>query len=148
MATVRDLLNKVRQGKAELIANRENDALKVAFDQIALVKLRIQSTGEAASGQKFPDYTAAYKSRRENEGYQVKFVDLTKTGKLMASISATVEKSDVFSATILIQADDELSQKILRGFFPKRGNVLEPSKEELEIIRAANRQRIYKYFNF
>jgi len=79
MATFRDLLNAIKQAKADLIANRENDALKIAFDQVALTKLRIQSSGENAYGQKFPDYVPGYKRDRQKKGYQVEFVDLFQT---------------------------------------------------------------------
>lgn len=148
MATIRDLLNRVRQAKAELIANREADALRIAFDQIALVKLRIQTRGEKAEGGAFLPYTPDYAKQRQKAGYQVGFVDFTRTGRLMASISPRIQSSDIFSATVVIEPDNDEGKKILQGLSGKRGNILQPSAQELEIIRAANRRRILSYFNF
>ena len=148
MATIRDFINRIKQAKAELIANREADALRIAFDQIALVKLRIQQSGQSASGGAFLPYTPSYAKQRKEAGYQVGFVDFTRTGRLFASISPRVESSDIFSATVVIQPDTEEGKKILQGLSNKRGNILEPSPQELEIVRAANRRRILSYFNF
>jgi hypothetical protein len=148
MASIRDFINRIKQAKAELIANREADALRIAFDQIALVKLRIQRSGQNSDGGSFLPYTPAYAKQRQKAGYQVGFVDLTRTGRLFASISPRVESSNIFSATIVIEPDNDEGKKILEGLSKKRPNILEPSAQELEIIRAANRRRILSYFNF
>lgn len=148
MATIRDLLAKIRQAKADLIANREADALRIALDQIALVKLRIQSRGENAAGAKFPPYVPPYAREREKKGYQIEFVDLTRTGRTLAAIVPVVVESSIFTATISIQGADDQTRAILGGLSRKRGNILEPSADELQLVRDANRQRIRKYFQF
>jgi len=148
MASIRDLINSLKEAKAQIIANREADALRIALDQVALVKLRIQSRGVNADGAKFEPYVPAYAKQRKNKGYQVEFVDFTRTGRLMASISPRVTSSSVFSATVVIGPDNPESEKILAGLSRKRGNILEPSEQELQIIREANRRRILKYFTF
>lgn len=148
MTSIRDLINRLKAAKAEIIANREADALRIGFDQAALVKLRIQSRGENAAGAKFEPYTPAYAKQRQGKGYQVEFVDFTRTGRLMASISPRIESSSVFSATVVIGPDNPESEKIIQGLSNKRGDILAPSEQELQIIREANRRRILKYFTF
>lgn len=140
------VIQNIRQGINQMTANRESDALKICLDQTALLKLRIQSSGQNAQGSQFPDYVPAYKANRAKKGYQVAYVDLTRSGRLMASIMPRIVESNIFAAVVVIEGSDEQSKVILRGLSNKRGNVLEFSKEEIEQVRAANRRRILKYF--
>jgi hypothetical protein len=139
-------IDRIRKIKSDLISNRETDALKIAFDTTALIKLRIQSKGENADGAQFTPYTPDYKKEREKKGYQVGFVDFTRTGRMFASIGPEVTASDVFTATVEIKGRDEKTRAMLRGHAGKRGNILRPSKAEIELVKRANRERILKYF--
>lgn len=146
MIGVTALLEKIRQGKRELIANREADVLRIAFDQIALVKLRIQSRGENSEGDKFELYTPSYEKSRKKAGYQVGYVDLTRTGRLWNSIRPTVTASSIFSATVEIEPDSDSEREKLKGLSNKRENILSPSESELALVKKANRKRILQYF--
>lgn len=139
------VIERIRQIKADIINNREADALRIALDQVALIKLRIQTSGESADGSKFSPYVPAYEKSRKNAGYQVGFVDFTRTGRFWAVVRPSVESSNVFSATVIIQATDERGQSIAKGAQKKRGNILNPSKEEIELVREANKRRLENY---
>jgi hypothetical protein len=146
--SIRDLLEKIADAKRQLIANREADALRIALDQTALIKLRIQATGEQADGTAFEPYTPGYKKQRQGAGFQIAFVDFTRTGQLFASIRPVVVASNIFSATVEIGPQDANEAGKLAGLQKKRPGILEPSPDELKAVRAANRARILKYLQF
>lgn len=148
MGKIQALIDRLRQAKADLIANREADATVIALDQIALTKLRLQQTGTDSKGQKFEGYTEGYKAERKEAGFQVGFVDFTRRGRTLGSIHPVVVESSIFAATVKLEASDEQSRAILRGLSIKRGNILQPSEKELQILRLVNRKRIAKYFKF
>lgn len=140
------VIDRIRQIKADIINNREADALRIGFDLTALIKLRIQTSGKDSSGNPFEGYVAPYAKERQKKGYQVGYVDFTRTGRLMANISPRIESSNVFSATVVIEGGEQRSKAIIAGAEKKRGNILSASKEEIEIARKANQNRIEKYF--
>jgi len=144
----KDMIAELRRRKAEMVSNREADGLKIALDQIALVKLRIQQTGINSDGQKFAPYVPAYVKTRKKGGYQVEFVDLTRTGRLFAGIVPTVSKSTPFSVEIDIAPADQHGKDILAGLSKKRPNILKPNRAEQAMIQEANRQRVFKYLKF
>lgn len=139
------LIERIRKIKSEIINNREEDALRIAFDLTALIKLRIQTKGESAAGSPFEDYVPAYSKARQRAGYQVGYVDFTRTGRLWANIAPRIERSNVFSATVVIEGSEQRSKDIVQGAAKKRGNILKASAEEIEFARVANRSRIEKY---
>lgn len=141
-----NIIEQIRQIKQNLADNREAEALRIAFDQLALTKLRIQTKGQNFNEQPFPPYVPPYAKDRAAAGYQVGFVDFTRTGRMFAAVRPRVERSDIFSATVVIEATDQRAQDIIRGAQKKRGNILQPSKSEIEFVRDANRQRVLKAF--
>ena len=146
--SLKQLLDRISQAKQQMVANRESEALRIAFDQVALLKLRIQSRGENAQDAPFEPYTPVYAETRKSKGYQIEFVDFTRTGRMWANIGPEVTSSNVFRAVVDIGGRDEKTRAMLRGHANKRGNILAPTQAELSIIRAANRERILKYFQF
>ena len=140
------LLNRIRQIKQDLISNRESEVLTIALDQIALIKLRIQTKGQNSNEQPFAPYTAAYAKERKGSGYQVGYVDFTRTGRMFAAIRPRIVKSSPFSATIQIEGADQRAKDIVAGATRKRGNILQPSAAEIELTRQANRRRVLKSF--
>ncbi len=140
------LLNRIRQIKQNLISDRENEAIRIAFDQLALTKLRIQTKGQNFREQPFAPYTPGYAKERAGAGYQVGYVDFTRTGRLWAAVRPRIESSNVFSATVVIEGSDQRSRDIIAGAVRKRGNILQPSAAEIQFVRDANRQRILKAF--
>ena len=140
------VIERIRQIKADIISNREADALSIGFDLAALIKLRIQTTGVDSDGKAFEGYVSPYAKDRQKKGYQIGYVDFTRTGRLMANIAPRIENSSVFSATVVIDGSDQRSKDIIAGAAKKRGNILGASPDEIELARKANQSRIEKYF--
>lgn len=140
------LIERIRKIKADITNNREEDALRIGFDLSALIKLRIQTSGQNAYGGAFSPYVPPYAKSRAKDGYQVGYVDYTRTGRMFAAVRPRVEKSNVFSATVVIEGSDQRSKDIIAGAVKKRGNILRASKEEIELAKESNRQRIANYF--
>jgi len=109
---------------------------------LALVQDRVQSSGVNYQGSKFAPYTTQYAKSRRKAGYQTNYVDFTRTGQLWGNIAPEVTSNSRTKATITIQARTQRNIDILRGARAKRGNILRPSPDEIEIVREANRKRI------
>lgn len=142
------LIERIRKIKADIINNREADALRIGLDLTALIKYRIQTRGQNADGAEFLPYTPFSKRMRAAQGYQIGFVDFTQTGRLWANIAPRIESSSVFSATVVIEGSEQRSKDLVQKFAPKRGNILKASKEEIALAENANRERIKKYITF
>jgi hypothetical protein len=140
------LISRIREIKQTLIDNREREVILIALDQLALTKLRIQREGKDFNESAFAPYTDAYKKERGAAGYQIGYVDFTRTGRLWANIQPRISQSDVFSATVVIEGSEQRSKDIVRGAAKKRGNILQPSKAEIEFTRQANRRRVLRAF--
>jgi hypothetical protein len=106
----------------------------------------VSAKGQNSAEQAFAPYTEQYKKSRGKAGYQVGYVDFTRTGRLWANVQPRIIASDIFSATVEIAGQEQRSKDIIAGARKKRGNILEPSQAEKELVRLANRQRILKAF--
>lgn len=142
------LIQRVRQVKAAIIANRNAELLVIAGDALALIKLRIQSSGRSYQGSPLAPYTPEYARERQSAGYQVGYVDYTRTGRLWAGVRPSIEKSNIFSSTVVIKSEDADGERILNGAEKKRGNLLQPSREELEFVKNANINRLRSHLKF
>ena len=142
------LLNRIREIKQNLTDNREREVTLIALDQLALTKLRIQKEGKDSNESPFAPYTPGYKKERGAAGYQVGYVDFTRTGRLWANVQPRITASDIFSATVVIEGSEQRSKDIVAGAAKKRGNILQPSKAEIEFTRQANRRRVLRAFGF
>lgn len=140
------IIQRIQQIKHDLTANREADATLIALDQIALLKLRIQTSGQDSEQKPFSPYVPSYAKERKSAGYQVGYVDFTRTGRMFAAVRPFVVSSSVFSATVQIAGADQRSRDIIAGAAKKRGNILKPTKQEIDLVRRANRERVLKYF--
>lgn len=140
------LINKIREIKQSLISNREREVVLIALDQLALTKLRIQTKGQDSENRQFAPYAPAYAKNRQRGGYQVGYVDFTRTGRLWANVQPRITQSDVFGATVVIEGSEQRSRDIVQGAKRKRGNILQPSKDEIEFTRQANRRRVLRAF--
>lgn len=142
----REAANDYARRFAEMSANRDQDALLIALEIKALVQLRIQTRGYNFEETPFVPYTSQYAKRRKKEGYQVEYVDFTKTGRLWANVRPEVTQSTPTFTRVEITARDNRSQSKLQGAARKRGNILLISSKEEEILRRLNQDRINRYF--
>lgn len=139
---------RIRAIKADLIANREADLLRIAFDLSALIKLRIQTTGQNFKNEPFPEYTPFTKRLRKAAGYQIGFVDFTQTGQLWASVGPRSLGNNETTATVVIESSNQRGKDIIKKAEPKRGNILQPSAEETQFAQTANAARVSRRLNF
>jgi hypothetical protein len=135
---------KIRQNLADLRANRERELLIIGNDLSALIKIRVQGSGENYLNTKFSPYTPGYEKQRRKAGAQTQYVDFTRTGRLWASVYPDVEgNSAVMTVVISAHGQDNINK--VEGAVKKRGNILRPSQEELDLAEEANNQRVLKY---
>jgi hypothetical protein len=145
--SIKDLINAVKKGTQAMIDNRQTDALRIAFDQLALIKLRVQSRGERPDGSAYtPPYSVAYKKERTRAGFQTDYIDFTRTGRMFADVRPNVVDSNLISTTVEIKASLPNEQKKLEVNTTRRGAIIESSPDEIKLVRDANIQRIKSYF--
>ena len=143
-----EFIAKIQRAQRELDANREAETLRITFDLMAQVKDRIQTSGTDYQGAMFPPYTPSYaKYGRVKMGYQIRYVDFTRDGRLWASIQPFTVKKTVDVVEFEVAPRDSENQDKLNGQYAKRGNILLPSEKEIEAARQANNDRITKYLN-
>lgn len=134
-------IERIRQLKADFIATQGQDMLAAAFDLSALIKLRIQTTGQNYQGGQLPYYTPFTVRTRKAKGYQVGFVDYTQTGQLWASVGPRLISADNGIAKVVIESRNERGKGILDKAEPKRGNLLQPSADELKTVEESYKLR-------
>ena len=132
-------IEKIRQLKAEFIATQGQDMLAAGFDLSALIKLRIQTSGQNFKGEQLPYYTPFSVRKRKEKGYQVGYVDYTQTGQLWASVGPLLVSEGGGATKVVIESRNQRGKDILDKAVPKRGNLLQPSADELKTA-----QEIYK----
>lgn len=134
-------IERIRQIKADFIATQGQDMLAAAFDLSALIKLRIQTSGQSFKGDQLPYYTPFTVKDRKRKGYQVGYVDYTQTGQLWASVGPRLVSAGEGKASVVIESRNERGKGILDKAIPKRGNLLQASEEELRIAEDTYKQR-------
>lgn len=145
MNAIDRILQRLQSVRAEIIANRQADTLRLSLDMLALVKLRIQKSGKDYTGAPFVPYAPYTVADRKAKGYQTGYVDFTQTGRLWANVQPVVIQSNVFSTTVQLQGSEKRSEDILQKAKPKRGDILRPSQQEIDAVRRANQSRINRY---
>lgn len=144
---INDFIRQFENARAEIKANRKDEALRIALDLKALIQLRIQTKGENSQGAKFKPYTKGYaKYGRENKGYQSSYFDFTRTGRAFSNILPEVIKDNETTTEVSIGGRSQLTRAKLGGQVQYRGNILLPNKSELDMVKQANIDRIKKYF--
>lgn len=136
----RNFISELKAKREELELTREQDALRVAFDLLAQVKLRIQTRGEDFNEDTFSPYTPEYKKTRAKLGYQSEYVDLTRSGELWANVKPTVERRGADFVAIEIGAQTPGNEAKVRGFVRKRPNPIRPSLKEISRANIAYSQ--------
>lgn len=152
MIASRDFVEALKKAREEARQQRPAFTLKMALDTLALIKLRIQGSGQDFEGAPFADYNPIYaKYGREKKGYQSSFVDFTRQGRMWANIVPQVVEATPMKVVVETGAQDDENRAKLAGQVKKRGNILTPSADEVRMVRDANVQRIQnifkKYFN-
>lgn len=140
-------IERIRQIKADFIDSQGQDLLAAGFDLSALIKLRVQGSGQNFQGGQLPYYTPFTVKDRKAKGYQVGYVDYTQTGQLWASVAPRLVSAGDGKASVVIESRNERGKQILDSAEPKRGNLLQPSQEELQTVQAAYQERRLQRLN-
>lgn len=143
--TPRQFADDLERRVAELNANRPRDVLQMALEFKALIQLRIQERGYNFEERPFTPYTPAYAKRRVAKGLQDKYVDYTDTGRLWANVRPEVIENTETKTVVEITARDDGNQVKLQGAVKKRGNILLPSQNEVDLLSQLNRERLARY---
>jgi len=140
----RDFAAKLRQNAQDLRNNREQEVRTIAADLVALIKLRIQQGGENYLNTSFSPYTPGYAQQRQKKGFQIGHVDFTRSGRMFASVYPDTDENGT-GVTVVITAHGQDNIDKVKGAEKKRGNILRPSAEELDLAEQANAARVRKY---
>jgi len=136
---------KIRQNLADLQANRERELQIIGADLSTLIKLRVQGSGEDYLNTRFRPYNVDYAKERQKKGFQISHVDYTRTGRMWASVYPDVDgNASVYTVVITAHGDDNI-KKVKSAVLHKRGKILRPSQEELDLAEQANNARVQKY---
>lgn len=146
--TPNEYQNRIQRAKQLLIENRPAEVLTIAQELIDQVIERIQTGGRNSEGQQFAPYNPIYAQRgRRAQGYQAEYVDFTRRGRMWASVQPFIERNDTDTTQVEIRARDAENQRKIDGQAKKRGNILRPSDQEIQIARDANNARILNFLN-
>ena len=145
--TARDFADQIRRNVEALRNNREAELKIIGLDLVAVLKDRIQRSGENYQGAKFTPYTPGYATQRQKKGFQIGYVDFTRSGRLWASVYPDVDGNGA-KFTVVISAHGADNIKKVTKAEKKRGNILRPSQDELNLAEQANAARVRKYLQF
>ena len=143
--TARDLANQIRRNVEALRNNRQQELKIIGSDLAALIKLRIQGSGQDYLNQQFVPYRPWSIDERTALGYQVGYVDYTRTGRMWASVYPDVEGNGAKVTVVITAHGEDNIKKVKSAVFHKRGNILRPSQDELDLAAKANEARVRKY---
>ena len=136
---------RIQKAQRELEEQRKPFVLRMLLDTIAIIKQRVQTSGTNSQGKPFAPYNPIYAIRgRQEKGFQSSFVDFTRSGRLWASIIPKIVDEKDGTTTGEIGARDRENQDKVNGAFKKRGNILRPTKAEIDIIQKANNLRVQR----
>ena len=141
-------IQRIQQIKSDLLRTQSQRLLAIAFDVSALIKLRIQTTGENSQNQKLPYYTPFTVKSRKAKGYQVGYVDYTQTGQLWASVGPRLISEGGGLCKVVIESRNQRGKDILTKAESKWGNLLLASDEELKIAQESYTRGIENVLNF
>lgn len=136
---------------ANLKANREAEALRIVTDLSALIRLRINTRGEDANGNRYAPYSPAYAKKRAKAGRQTSRVDFLFTGELQRATRPYLVSSSDTATVVEITARGADNQRKAAGALTKpknqpRGNIFRPSADEITAAALANERRVLKAF--
>lgn len=164
MADLRELVKALRKTADEVERELPVILLEQEITAKSLVQDRIQETGKDSKGQQLGEYSdnkiapffsfgkgkkatdtklkklarekklISYKGLRKLDGKQVKYVDLTFSGKMFLDIGVTKKSLGGKKPSIVIAPKTERSEKIADENTKRYGNFLAPNEEELQIL--------------
>ena len=114
-------------------SDRESIALRISKDLKAQVQLRIQTGGLNNQGRPFESYVPSYQKTRKKKGFQPFYFDMTRSGEYWADVKEEIVNSTPNEVTVQIGPTRQNNIDKALGQVEKRGNILLPSDDELEL---------------
>lgn len=145
--TIKELADYYRALQERLAAERQEKALVIAGDLLALIQLRIQSEGRNAQGARFSPYSPGYAKQRRAKGAQTNYVDFTVTGEMWRNTRPVVISHTLFTTLVEIAPRTEsnavkMGAALTRPKSSPRGNLLTPSDSEVADVSVSNLARV------
>lgn len=119
----------------------------VALDGLLLVDRRVHREGKDSKGSAFPDYTPGYKKRKQDLGRYTGKVDLQLTNEMWKNIDVVQKTSTNDTATVIIGGKDQFTRDKMSGNNIKRRGWLEPSDQEVDLLKKDSAERMGLKFN-
>lgn len=146
-SNIRDLINSIESSKSELIKTRRDDMFKVAFDYIALLRIRL-ANGTNADGNSFTAYSPRWARDRNERGRQIEKKDYNDTGQLYRNISPQVITDDDNNTIIEIAPSTQDDINKVAGALNQGDEILRISRDEQKLIENTYLQRRIKRIKF
>lgn len=145
-----DYIERIKQARERLIANRQSESLQIAQDILALVQYRVQQSGTNYLNASFAPYSPQRAQQRRETGRQTRYVDFTDTGELWRSIAPRISANSESATEVTIDARDSRNKEKLDKALTQprqnpRGNILMLSSDDIDDLTAAHGARIAKY---
>lgn len=104
--------------------------VQIANNAIAMIKQRVQEKGLNPQGSKYPDYSTAYKKRKQKEGKYKGFVDFSLTNRMWSSVKLVSPANELESGVAVVKATTSFEKDKLSWNTEKKGDILALSDEE------------------
>jgi len=121
--------------REELTNNRSREVLLVAHESLALIRLRVQSSGIDADGQSFGFYSAQYEKERERRNLRTDFMGMWR------ELEVTIEADEEEISTALVQGRTTRAIDLLEFNSDRYGDLLQLSDDEEDRITKAYFER-------
>lgn len=145
-----ELNRRLIEARDAIIRDRPGETMRISLNLLDQVRTRIQTSGNNAKNVQFTPYSPTYAKQRKKAGYQVGYVDFTRTGRLWGNIAPFVVENTKEVTVVEISARNPDLQDILNWQATKpekgeRGNILLPTEKELGFVEAAHLARLAKH---
>lgn len=124
-----------------------DETTNVAQDGLVLVDRRITREGLNAKGSPLPDYSPGYKLEKKRAGKYRGIVDLTFTGQMWRETQIVSAVSQGSNAVVTIAGTTPHTRAKMEGNADLRGDFLELSDKEVEILIDDSRERLFGTIN-
>ena len=144
-------INEVIAGLDALIGNFmpiiNDEVTTVAQDGLALVDRRITREGKNAQGNAFPRYTPGYEAQKKRAGRYRGIVDLQFTGDMWKNTRVVSNTVSGTSVRVVVAGGDKFTQDKIDGNSDLRGDILQVSEKEVQILIDDSRERLFGIIN-
>ncbi len=119
---------------------------QVAQEALTMMRQRVTETGMDAEGRPYKDYSESYKEYKKQEGKYKGFVDFSFTNRMWSNIKLTSPQDELRLGTARIKATTPFEQEKLRKNTASRGNILDLTDDEKELLKESYRDEILEIF--